>query len=389
MIRRRAGSAARRARKIPATARLSDSVPPEVNSTSLGRAPSAAAMRLPGLLHPAPGRPARACAGTRRCRSGTSPRTWRPPPPAAPGWWRRGRDRSSALQGRTPRAPRPNRSTGLPLSARLRPENRASGRNRSGSPTRRRVARCRPVPHDPLWSRRAATRRPPRGDVQHGCFGRPEQALDKAYENSSLEEILAAPPSALAGLTAADDKACRTTWASRRSATSVRTSIRGGRRAGRAVRQDRLSRHLAGRAATPARTTGPAIDPPACSEWSVALIRPDAHHPDLDSGIEQRFQRHQTVVPVGVQAGPSGRRIDAVRGQESARRHRLRRAVFGVPADDEVVADVIDLFGVGDIRLGTPGFAPPGQHLPSKLLGGQHIGPPGGQPQVVPGRRVN
>ena len=44
MIRRRAGSAARRARKIPATARLSDSVPPEVNSTSLGRAPSAAAM---------------------------------------------------------------------------------------------------------------------------------------------------------------------------------------------------------------------------------------------------------------------------------------------------------------------------------------------------------
>jgi len=33
------------------------------------------------------------------------------------------------------------------------------------------------------------------------------KALDKAYENSSLEEILAAPPSALAGVTEADDKA--------------------------------------------------------------------------------------------------------------------------------------------------------------------------------------
>ena len=33
------------------------------------------------------------------------------------------------------------------------------------------------------------------------------KALDKAYENSSLEEILAAPPSALSGLSEADDKA--------------------------------------------------------------------------------------------------------------------------------------------------------------------------------------
>ena len=33
------------------------------------------------------------------------------------------------------------------------------------------------------------------------------KALDKAYENSTLEEILAAPPSALAGVTEADDKA--------------------------------------------------------------------------------------------------------------------------------------------------------------------------------------
>lgn len=32
-----------------------------------------------------------------------------------------------------------------------------------------------------------------------------EKALDKAYENSSLEEILAAPPSALAGLTSKHD----------------------------------------------------------------------------------------------------------------------------------------------------------------------------------------
>ena len=32
-----------------------------------------------------------------------------------------------------------------------------------------------------------------------------EKALDNAYENSSLEEILAAPPSALAGLTEKHD----------------------------------------------------------------------------------------------------------------------------------------------------------------------------------------
>jgi hypothetical protein len=33
-----------------------------------------------------------------------------------------------------------------------------------------------------------------------------EKALDKAYENKSLDEILAAPPSALAGLTPAHDE---------------------------------------------------------------------------------------------------------------------------------------------------------------------------------------
>ncbi len=33
------------------------------------------------------------------------------------------------------------------------------------------------------------------------------KGLDKAYENKSLDEILAGPPSALAGLTAEHDKA--------------------------------------------------------------------------------------------------------------------------------------------------------------------------------------
>lgn len=33
-----------------------------------------------------------------------------------------------------------------------------------------------------------------------------DKALDKAYENSSLDEILAAPPSALAGLTDKHDE---------------------------------------------------------------------------------------------------------------------------------------------------------------------------------------
>lgn len=35
------------------------------------------------------------------------------------------------------------------------------------------------------------------------------KALDKAWENATLEEILAAPPSALAGVTEADDHALR------------------------------------------------------------------------------------------------------------------------------------------------------------------------------------
>ena len=32
------------------------------------------------------------------------------------------------------------------------------------------------------------------------------KGLDKAYENSTLEQILAAPPSALAGVTTSDDE---------------------------------------------------------------------------------------------------------------------------------------------------------------------------------------
>lgn len=36
-----------------------------------------------------------------------------------------------------------------------------------------------------------------------------DKALDKAFENSSLEEILAAPPSALAGLTEKHDEVLR------------------------------------------------------------------------------------------------------------------------------------------------------------------------------------
>ncbi len=43
-MRRRFGSAARRAQKMPLTARLSLSVPPVVRITSEGRAPSASAM---------------------------------------------------------------------------------------------------------------------------------------------------------------------------------------------------------------------------------------------------------------------------------------------------------------------------------------------------------
>ena len=45
MIRVRRASAARRAQKMPLTARLSLSVPPPVKMTSDGRAPSAAAAR--------------------------------------------------------------------------------------------------------------------------------------------------------------------------------------------------------------------------------------------------------------------------------------------------------------------------------------------------------
>ena len=54
MTRRRRGSAARRAQKMPLTARLSASVPPAVKITSDGRAPSAGGELLARLLDPPP-----------------------------------------------------------------------------------------------------------------------------------------------------------------------------------------------------------------------------------------------------------------------------------------------------------------------------------------------
>ena len=64
----RRGSSARRARKRPLTARLSASVPPEVNTTSPARTPSAAAMLLARLLDHAAGATARRRAARRGCR---------------------------------------------------------------------------------------------------------------------------------------------------------------------------------------------------------------------------------------------------------------------------------------------------------------------------------
>ena len=68
------------------------------------------------------------------------------------------------------------------------------------------------------------------------------KALDKAYEDSTLEEILAAPPSALAGLTEADDKALLDNLGIKTDPGSgLQQVLRGGRRPGGAVRQDGLS----------------------------------------------------------------------------------------------------------------------------------------------------
>ena len=78
------------------------------------------------------------------------------------------------------------------------------------------------------------------------------KALDKAYENSSLEEILAAPPSALAGVTEADDKALADNLGIKTVRDlGVEQVLRGRRRAGGAVRQDRLSRRSEGATRTP------------------------------------------------------------------------------------------------------------------------------------------
>ena len=54
-MRVRAGSAALRVQYRPLSARLSDSVPPEVKMTSEGWAPAAAASCFAGLLHDAVG----------------------------------------------------------------------------------------------------------------------------------------------------------------------------------------------------------------------------------------------------------------------------------------------------------------------------------------------
>ena len=80
----------------PLTARLSDSVPPEVKITSRRVGADGGGDRLAGLLdHPA-GRPARAVQRRRRCRSGPA-RGSSPRPPRAPSAWSpRGRGRSGS-----------------------------------------------------------------------------------------------------------------------------------------------------------------------------------------------------------------------------------------------------------------------------------------------------
>ena len=69
-IRVRRGSASRRAQNSPLTARLSDSVPPEVKTTSPGRAPSARGDASRGTPRRRGARPGPARAGRRRCRPG-------------------------------------------------------------------------------------------------------------------------------------------------------------------------------------------------------------------------------------------------------------------------------------------------------------------------------
>ena len=113
-MRVRRGSAARRAQKMPFTARLSDSVPPEVKTTSPGRQFERLRDRLPGLLDDPASVAARgvqrAGVADRRRAARSSPRS----PRAASAWWPRGRGRRRAW-GRSWRRP-----ASLPHGAHLR-----------------------------------------------------------------------------------------------------------------------------------------------------------------------------------------------------------------------------------------------------------------------------
>ncbi len=94
----------------PRTARLSDSVPPEVKTTSSGLAPEAPGHLVTGLVdrHPGPARPPRASPrGCRSARSGRGP--WPPTPRGAWAWWPRGRGR-----------PASSKATSAPAIPRLR-----------------------------------------------------------------------------------------------------------------------------------------------------------------------------------------------------------------------------------------------------------------------------
>ena len=137
-IRARRGSASRRAQKRPLTARLSDSVPPEVNTTSPGRQLSAA--RSSRATPPRPG--ARAPAGRRAARRGCrrrggAARHRLDAPRAASAWSRRGRGMPSPPSLRPPGRYGPRRTTGRP--GRPTPRRRGPGPARtSAGPARRR-----------------------------------------------------------------------------------------------------------------------------------------------------------------------------------------------------------------------------------------------------------
>ena len=80
---------------VPRTARLADSVPPEVKTISPGSRPEEGRHLVAGLLEQAPRPLGRRVAPGRVARAARrAPRPWPRPPRAAAVWWRRGRDRS-------------------------------------------------------------------------------------------------------------------------------------------------------------------------------------------------------------------------------------------------------------------------------------------------------